>query len=324
MRFVVLGAGAVGGTLAVRLAASDHDVAVVARGAHLAAIQTAGLELRDPGGASLVHVDAVAEPAHVDWREDDVVVLVVKSHDTIDVLRQLADVAPATLPVVCVQNGVTNEPEVLRHFARAYGVVVMCPTVHLRPGVVVAHSHPVPGILDVGRYPGGVDDLAVAVSAAFRSAGFDSHPITDLARWKWAKLLTNLGNAIEAVRGPAARAGELGAMAAAEGEAVLAAAGIDFASADEDRRRRGDTLSLHPVDGEGRPGGSTWQSLQRGTATETDLLNGEIVRLARLHGVPAPVNEVLQRLVRRLTATRSPPGAMTEDQVLVHVSRSSP
>ena len=103
-------------------------------------------------------------------------------------------------------------------------------------------------------------------------------PIDDLPRWRWAKLVTNLGNAVEAVCGPAARSGPLGELVTDEGHAVLAAAGIDHATPEEDRRRRGDLLSLHPVGGERRPGGSTWQSIARGMAPETDLLNGEIVR----------------------------------------------
>ena len=57
------------------------------------------------------------------------------------------------------------------------------------------------------------------------------------------------------------------------------------------RTRRGDRLRLQPVDGELRPGGSSWQSLARGVGTiETDYLNGEIVLLGRLHGVPTPAN----------------------------------
>jgi 2-dehydropantoate 2-reductase len=316
VRFVVIGPGAVGGTLAVRLRSAGHDVALIARGAHLAAIQRDGLELRDPGGTQVVRMPAVSGPADLEWVDGDVALLAVKSQDTAGVLSRLADVAPDDLPVVCVQNGVTNEPEALRFFEHVHGVVVMCPTVHLEPGVVIAHSHPVPGILDVGRFPGGVDDTTLKVAAAFGDAGFDARPIDDLARWKWAKLVTNLGNAVEAVCGPAARAGTLGEMVAAEGYAVLAAAGIDHATVHEDRQRRGDTLSLRPVDGQRRPGGSTWQSVQRGTATETDLLNGEIVRLARLHGVRAPVNEVLQRLVRRLSRAGARPGSVTEEDVL--------
>ena len=69
----------------------------------------------------------------------------------------------------------------------------------------------------------------------------------------------------------------------AEGEACLRAAGIDFASSDEDKERRADRMHVQPVNGEFRGGGSSWQSLARGTRSiETDYLNGEIVMLGRL------------------------------------------
>ena len=250
---------------------------------------------------------------------DDVAVLAVKSQDTVDALRALATVASPDLPIVCAQNSVVNEAEALRWFRHVHGLVLMCPTADLDPGVVVAYSHPVPGILDIGRWPTGIDDTDRAVSTALRNAGFESRPIDDLARWKWAKLVTNLGNTIEAVCGPPARAGRLGQMVTAEGYAVLDAAGIEYASEHEDRRRRGDILDLQPVDGVRRPGGSTWQSLSRHASTETDLLNGEIVRIARLHGLRPPLNEVLQRLVRELAVAGASPGTVAEADVLAEV-----
>jgi len=320
---VVVGPGAVGGTVAARLAMSDHDVTVVARGAHLEAIRAAGLELRDPAGSTIVRLAAVATVAEVAWTDDDVVLLAVKSQETAGVLAQLALLAP-TLPVVCVQNGVHNELEAMRYFERVYGVVVMCPTVHLQPGVVVAHSHPVPGILDIGRFPTGVDDTSGEVAAAFTTAGFDARSIDDVARWKWAKLITNLGNAVEAVCGPVTRAGRLGSMASDEGRAALAAADITYATAPEERQRRAGILELRPVDGGRRPGGSTWQSLRRGASTETDFINGEIVRLARLQGRAAPVNDLLQRLVRQLAAAGAPPGSVTETDVIGMLAQHQP
>ena len=65
-----------------------------------------------------------------------------------------------------VQNGVANEPTALRYFAGVYGMCVMCPAVHLEPGIVEASSAPVSGILDIGCYPHGVDERAKDVSEA--------------------------------------------------------------------------------------------------------------------------------------------------------------
>lgn len=90
------------------------------------------------------------------------------------------------------------------------GVSVACPTSHLEPGVVQAWSAPVTGLLDIGVYPSGINQVSEAVAADFRAATFSSFPVRDIARWKHRKLLTNLGNAIEAVCGPQERQGHWG------------------------------------------------------------------------------------------------------------------
>jgi 2-dehydropantoate 2-reductase len=191
-----------------------------------------------------------------------------------------------------------------------YGVSVACPTSHLQPGVAQAWSTPVTGLLDIGRYPTGSDEISEAVAADLRSATFSSCAIKDIRRWKNRKLLTNLGNAIEAVCGPHERQGPLSDVLLAEGEAVLSATGLEAATPEEDLDRRADLLQLGQISGQTRPGGSSWQSLRRGTGDiETDYLNGEIVLLGRIHGIPTPANEMLQRLARELAFTRDAPGA---------------
>ena len=73
---------------------------------------------------------------------------------------------------------------------------------------------------------------------------------------------------------------------------------------------------MQPVAGAHRFGGSSTQSLQRGTPSiETDYLNGEIVLLGRLHGVPAPVNAYLVALGQRLIAERLGPGEVSREEV---------
>lgn len=195
MRFVVVGAGAIGGTVAAALAVADHEVVVIARGAHLAAIQERGLRFRSPGQDIVVALDAVGHPAEVRWRGDEVILLATKSQQTPAALADLVVTAPAPTPP------------------------------------------------------------------------------------------------------PGAEANALAGAARAEGEIVLRAAGIDWGEADPAvSNRRDGVYRLTPIEGERRAGGSTWQSLARGTGNiEVDHLNGEIVFLSRLHGAPAPVNEALQR-----------------------------
>ena len=320
MRFVVMGAGGIGGVLGARLHHAGHDVALVARGAHHDAMVARGLRVESPDGIELARITVVDDPARLVPERDDVVLLTTKSQHSVAALGALASAGFADRPVICVQNGVQNERAALRRFAVVYGCCVMFPTTFLEPGLVQAHSAPVTGILDVGCYPAGADDTAQEVATAFAGATFSTEPVVDIMRWKYGKLLMNLGNAVEAVCGPAARAGEIGRRARDEGTAALTAAGIAFASEAEDAARRGDMVRQLPVAGRARQGGSSWQSLARGAGSiETDYLNGEIVLVGRLHGVPTPVNALLQRLAGELARAGRPPGEMATDEFLARL-----
>jgi 2-dehydropantoate 2-reductase len=319
MRFVVVGAGAVGGVVGGRLAQHDHDVVLVARGDHGKAIAADGLLIRSPDDEAQVPVPVVSHPSELALTSDDVVLLAVKGQDTPEALEGLA-AGPADLAIACLQNGVDNERQVLRRTPNTYAVPVMLPGTYLEPGVVEASSAPITGILDVGRYPLGIDERAEAISSAFATSTFSSIPQPAVMRFKWSKLLMNLGNALEAAIGPIGRDSELYPMARAEAEAVLEAAGIDCASMAEDAERRGDLIGMRRINGERRGGGSTWQSLKRGTGrVETDLLNGEIVLQGRLHGVPTPVNALLQVVANELAQRGAPPASMSEADLLARL-----
>jgi 2-dehydropantoate 2-reductase len=316
-RYVVFGAGAVGGVMAALLDRAGLEVAVIARGPHLAAIQERGLTLRSADLQATVRLPASRHAAEIEWREDDVVLLAVKSQDTEAALRDLTAAAAPSITVVCAQNGVANEREALRRFENTLGMWVICPATHLAPGVVEADSSPCPGIMDVGRFPDGSDALAEEVAAALRAATFTSEAVPDVMRWKYAKLLSNLGNAVEAVCGPQAEDGELGVVVRREGEAVLRAAGIAYASMAEDATRRGGRITIRPIDGHRRSGGSSWQSLTRAAGSiEADYLNGEIVLLGRLHGVPTPANALLQAVANKMARERLEPGSTSEHELL--------
>jgi len=324
MRFTIFGAGAIGGVIGGRLVQAGRDVQLVARGSHAAAIAADGLTVRSPLGdvtVALPVIDSTSGLERLRLHADDVVIVAVKSDATIGVIDELARVAPPSLHIVCAQNGVENERVALRSFANVQAMCVMMPAEHLEPGVVVAYSSPVAGLLDVGRFPGGVDDTTEAIAAALSGAGFESIARADVMRWKYAKLLMNLGNVIEAASGTEGRGLELASQARREARACYEAAGIDFASGEEDRDRRGDKISIGEIDGAVRSGGSTWQSLARSTGRiETDFLNGEIVLLGRLHGVPTPVNERLARLGHELVAAGAPPGSIDSDELAARLA----
>lgn len=315
MRFIVYGAGAIGAAIGGLLHESGYPVVLIARGDHGEALRRDGLRLETQGRVTHVRVPILTHPREVELVTGDVVLLAVKTQDSADALRDLAAVAPASLLVACAQNGVENERLALRLFERVYGISVMCPAAHLTPGVVQLFATPKSGILDLGRYPSGKDELAEEIAAAFRAAGFDSEARSDILRFKYGKLLFNLGNAIEAVCGPGARKGPIADVVKREALAAMRAAGIDFDEEGAIARAKG--VVAQPLGASARPGGSSWQSLVRQTGSiETDYLNGEIVLIGRMAGVPTPANALLQRLAGEMARTRQAPGSVTAEEFI--------
>ncbi len=321
MRFIIYGAGGIGGTLGARLRQAGADVMLIARGAHLAAIQAQGLRLRAPDTDVRLQLPAVGHPRDIQFTPDDVVILCVKSQHTVAALEDLRAAAGDTVPVVCCQNGVANEREALRRFAQVYAMVVVMPALHLEPGEVITHAATPGGVLDLGRYPQGMDARGEAIAAAITSAGFSALPDPKVMRLKYAKLLNNLNNALQAATEMPEGAREISRQLLDEALACYAAAGIDCATVDEMRARRA-VIKAGEVAGVPRAGGSSWQSLMRGTGNlETDYLNGEIVLLGRLHGVPTPANLCMQQLGVEMVRGNLKPGAFDLDTLRTRIAQ---
>ncbi|GAA1748289.1 ketopantoate reductase family protein [Aeromicrobium alkaliterrae] len=298
-RYVVIGAGAVGGVLAARLSQAGREVLLVARGEHGRVIAEHGLTVRHPDGVDTVRLPVVAGPHEVSLRSTDVLLLAVKTQDAEGALRDwswlpLADVSggvAADLPIVTFQNGLETESAALRRFASVHGATIAIAASYLTAGEVVSPSRaPAEGAIWVGRYPTGGDEVTEAVVRDLSEAGFHAVVSDDVRAEKSAKLLGNVGNGLDLLTGSDEDRDAARALLRAEATAALAAAGLPIGRLDA-------PLSVEPVEGH-EPGRlSTWQSFARGASSEIDHLNGEIVLLARRHGLAAPVNERLQRLL---------------------------
>jgi 2-dehydropantoate 2-reductase len=314
MRFVIY--GAIGGVIGARLYQHGHDVLLIARGAHAGAIAAAGLRLDDPNGSVTLPIPVVDSPAEASLRAGDVVVLAMKTQDTLPALDALVAVAPPELRVVCAQNGVENERLALRRFRHVYAMVVQLPATHLQPGVVMAHSAPVTGILDLGRHPSGLDDTAKEIASLLSASSFVSQARPDVWRWKYAKLLANLGNSAPVLFGLDGQSDRVVERARIEARAALTAAGIEWTSTEEFRERHSSFVTRQPVAGYEHTGGSSWQSIERGTGSvESYYLNGEIGLLGRLHGVATPVNDLLARLAASVARGDAPAGSFSPEDI---------
>ena len=323
MRYIVYGAGAIGGSIGARLFQHSDDVVLIARGAHLEKLRSDGLAFRTPAESVLLPISAVGRPSEITFADGDVVLLTMKSQDTALALEHLR-AAAGDVPIVCAQNGVANERMALRRFSRVYAMLVILPATHLEPGEVLMHASTVGGVLDAGRYPDGTDELIEQVTADLTESGFSARPDPRAMWLKYGKLLQNLGNSVQALCQRDEAGGERLRLVQAEAISCYEAAGIEFAPVEELFGQRGADITRGDIDGRSRGGGSSWQSLARGAGSiETDFLNEEIALLGALHGVPTLYNRMLQQASAEAALERLPPGSFSAADLLRQAEQST-
>ncbi len=317
MRYLIIGAGGVGGQLAARLHAAGRSVQLLARGAHADIMRQSGLRVRTPDGTEVIDVPVIDSLDGVALSDDDAVVLAVKSQDTVAALDSLRAATAAEPAIVCAQNGVANEDSAARRFERVYGAMVWTPAVHLEPGEVSVYASPTGALFVVGAYPSGVDDVVTSLVEDWTVPGIAARADETIMATKYGKLMTNLGNAVDAMCGGRNATRAFNKRLRAEAEAVMAAAGIDYVPLRELAASCSDGISeFRPIGDETRPGGSSWQSLGRATGTiEADFLNGEIARLGAKHGVPTPLNRRVQRRAGAAARAKAAPGSISLEEL---------
>lgn len=327
MRIAVLGAGAVGGTLAALLARAGHQVEVTARGENLDAIREHGLRLTGGYGEYTAHVaTGVSSP--------ELAILATKAQDAAGALRDAAT-ALEGVPLVVVQNGLGGlrvAHEQLPGSPLIGGLALMAAS-YVSPGVVtVTGGNP----LILGAGPGCSPDTLSSVAQVLGGA-IEVEVTPDIVGAQWTKLLINHVNALPAITGLSvqevvADRRLLRVMTASMRETVriARAIGVRFGAVQGVsggilnligiaplwlgavfpkllRRRMGDVPNP----------GSTLQSVRRGRLTEIDFLNGAVVGAAAEHGLDAPVNAALVELVHEVERTGV---FLTPEQVVARVT----
>src|SRR6201996_8799376 len=204
-RYVIVGAGAIGGTVGAVLTRAGIPTVLVARGRHAETLAAAGLTLRTPDGTFHTPVTAVSAAEQLRLTPDDVLVFTTKTQQLDVALQQWVDqpvhgpdgilgTAGDLLPVFTALNGVVAEDKALRYFRRVFGVCVWLPAVHLEPGEVIVRSWPVVGQFHIGRWPSHCTspadgELLGEVDTTWSAAGIQVRVVEDVAPWKSNKLL---------------------------------------------------------------------------------------------------------------------------------------
>ncbi|MDR7462842.1 MAG: 2-dehydropantoate 2-reductase [Armatimonadota bacterium] len=298
VRVAVLGAGGVGGYFGGRLARAGAEVCWVARGVHLEAIRREGLKVRSPAGDFCVRGPATDDPADVG--PCDYVLFCVKSYDTESAARLLPPLLHEQTAVLTLQNGVDNPDRIAsvvgwRHVMA--GAAFVFATVRA-PGEV-AHTGG-PGRVVFGEMDGARSPRGERLLQWFRQAQVPAELVPDIRRVLWDKFAFICAQAglTAATRLPVGElrdvretldlfrrvVEEVCAVAAAEGVPLppeTADRHLEFAR----RLEPQSTSSLH-------------HDLVHGRRMELEALHGTVVRLARQHGLPAPVCETLYALLK--------------------------
>ena len=318
MRYVIYGAGGIGSSMGGHLWRTGHQSILIGRRGHVNAINRSGLTLNTPQDSYTLEIPAVTSPEEIEWSPDDVVVLCMKSQDTEAALRELVASVPdpTQIPVFCAQNSITNEPAAARYFDRVYAVMVGYTGIYLEDGTIYNPVEGNAGYMEIGLYPSGMDELAKRVVSDLRSASFGVNENVSVMSAKGIKMIGNLGNALSAICDGKGDANRYMKRAREEAQRCFSEAGIPFEQgsglSDRSKAVRGPNRLPENV----RNLGSSWQSLVRKQGSiETDFLNGEIVRLGKLHGIATPFNRMIQVLATKMAREREAPGKYTADEV---------
>jgi 2-dehydropantoate 2-reductase len=306
LKIAILGAGSLGCVLGGVLTEAGHDVWLINRGlATVATLNTQGLTLRAQGIDRRIKVKAVTECSAVDVADAplDLLIVLVKSFHTDTAMQAAVGLVGPHTTVLSLQNGVGHEAMI----GRIVGADRVIAGKTYVGGHVIEPALVVDGSLGketvIGEPSGGQSPRTERIAAAFTAAGLRTTVSANIQTTVWDKLLANAATgAVSAIAGLSygplyeqTLLADTAIAAVAEGMAVAKAAGIAIT----DSNPREPWLKA----GAGLPRGfktSMLQSLEKGSITEIDFINGAIVDLGKQLGVPTPVNATLVACVKAI------------------------
>ena len=322
MNVAIVGAGAIGGILAVRLALAGNAVTAIDRGAHLAAIRANGLKLIKPDGSEEIAGNLRAVESCAEAGPHDLVFLALKANVIAGVAPAMRALFHENTIVVPIQNGMpwwyflhftgphagyrlrSEDPdgviEANIETARLIGCVVYPAGEIIAPGVV----HHVEGDrFPIGELDGSHSERAARVSELLVGAGLKSPVLDDIRSEVWLKLWGNMSfNPISALthatlvdicQEPSTRA--LAANMMTEAQAIAEKLGVTFRVPLEKRIAGAEKVGKHKT--------STLQDVEAGRPVEIDALIGSVIELGELTGVPTPSTSAVYALMKLLDKT---------------------
>jgi 2-dehydropantoate 2-reductase len=302
MRIAILGAGGVGGYYGGLLARAGQEVAMLARGAHLAALRARGLEVRTPEGTFTVRAEASGDPRELGVAE--LAVVAVKSYSLAEIAPAAKILAERGAIVLPLLNGVDAAERLVAAGVpdeRVLGGLTEISAVRVGPGIVARRSAFQRVV--VGERAGGLSERAERIAATFREAGVDARASADITADLWRKLafIATMAAACGLSRAPIGpvRNAPMGRLlierALREVLAVARARGVALTGNEETEILR----FVESLPDAMKP--SLLLDLESGGRTEIDDLSGAVSRLGREAGVETPMHDVA---VAALSATR--------------------
>ncbi len=300
VKIYVLGAGALGCAIGGTLAKAGSDVTLIDRfQAHVDAINHDGLIMRDGGSEHCVRVKAATCCAGL--APADLVIVLVKSFHTAEAIASAMPVVGAQTVVMSLQNGMGHEDVLAQAVGREHVLAgkTYVGGVFLGPGRILAGTE---GKLTIiGELDGALSDRAQAIAAEFERAGLCTEVSENIVGTMWDKLLINVATgALSGITG--LPYGSLYAVPEVEACAVAAVAeAMAVAGANQVRLSIAEPRDAWTMAADGLPPdfkASMLQSLEKGSPTEIDFINGAVVRAGVRCGVPTPVNEALVACIK--------------------------
>jgi 2-dehydropantoate 2-reductase len=297
MKIAIMGAGGIGGCYGAILARAGSDVTLIARGAHLAAIQEKGLQLVQPEDDFTVKVVATDDPSQVG--PVDLVIFAVKGHQNRSAVPFIKPLVGDDTTVLTIQNGLGSAEEL----GQVYGPERVLPgsafviSNIISPGVIKQQS-PVPRVA-FGESNGDRSPRATAIQETFSNAGIQSELSDDISRVLWSKMLYNSpanGMASAARLSPkdlieTPEGAKMFRSAIQEVADVGSANGVPFG--EEDVQVAINLITARPMGARG----SMQADLEAGRPLELEAMVGSVVRKGGEVKVPTPIFDVLYTLL---------------------------